>query len=315
MGKVRILYYGGLWPTNIGNAFIDVGTLYLLKQSCPQAIIHIASRFSRFYAQHRSERRLRLLRNEWRPLDIAEHAKVDFVVVAGNVTHTDFIKVEGPAIRSLVKRGAKFVIIGGGCSTYTRHEVDAFKKFMRSIQTYVFVSRDQTSYDALKDAAQVSHPGIDSAFFVSDAIVPIPLNLQDYVVCIFDNQELENKLDFGDKIVVRARHYSFGVREQFKRKLDDTLISDLPYDYISLYAGAEAVHSDRVHACVVALAFGRKARLYSSTPRARLFNEVGAGNITIRLVEAEQELLMKRKEEELKFLSSIFNCPPRKYRL
>ena len=306
MKDSRILYYGGLWPTNMGNSFIDMGALYLLRKSCPQAVIYQSSRFSRFYAQHRSGRRLRWLRNEWRPLDIAEHADVDFVVVAGNVTHTDFIRVEGPTIRSLVDRGARFVILGGGCSIYTQDEVDAFCEFMRLVQTYAFVSRDRPSYAAFKDSAKLSYAGIDSAFFVSDAVTPTPLRLDDYVVCAFDDQESERILKLANAVILRARHYSFGIREQFKKKLDNTLVSDSPFDYISLYAGAKAVYSDRVHACVAALAFGKSARLYSSTPRSHLFSEVGAGDITVRLVEVDRELLSRRKQEELAFLSSVF---------
>lgn len=306
----NILYYGGLWPTNMGNSFIDLGALYLLKNSCPQTNIHQASRFSRFYAQHRGKHRLKWLRNSWKPLDVAEHTDVDYVVVAGNVTHTDFIKVEGPTIRTLVKRGAKFIILGGGRSVYTRSEQDAFREFMQSVQTYAFISRDKTSYEAFHDVAQYAYAGIDCAFFLADAFRPMKLRMEDYVVCTFDDQKFERSLNLKNEPIVRARHYNFGIRERFQKKINNTLVSDLPDDYISLYAGAKAVYSDRVHACAAALAFGRHARLYSNTPRAQLFGEVGAGDIQSKLVEVDHDLLQKRKRGELNFLSSLFDCTP-----
>lgn len=306
MDETRVLYYGGLWPTNMGNSFIDIGAMYLLKETLPEAKVYQASRFSRFYAQHRGGRGVPWLRNDWQALDVAAYADVDYVVVAGNVTHTDFIRIEGPTIQALVKRGAKFVVLGGGCSIYTRGEYDAFRDFMRSVDTFAFVARDQTSYDVFNGAARFSYSGIDCAFFLSDALDPMRLCLDDYVVCTFDDQEFEKGLDLKGETVVRARHYSFGVRERLVKKLPDTLVSDIPHDYIYLYAGAKATYSDRVHACVATLAFGHEARLFSSTPRAQLFAEVGAGDILTQLTKVDEARMAERKAQELAFLSQIF---------
>jgi hypothetical protein len=301
-----ILYYGGLWPTNIGNAFIDLGALYLLAQAAPSTHVYQASRFSRFYAQERTHGRPRLLRNSWRPLDVAEHADVGWVVVAGNVAHTDFIRVEGPTIAALVDRGARLVILGGGCSLYDEDEARAFGQFMRRVGTYALVSRDRDSFERFGEYATHSFQGIDCAFFLPDAVQPIPLRLGRYVVCAFDDQRREAELGLAAQTVVRARHYSHGIRERFVRKRDDTLVSDLPHDYLALYAGADVVYSDRVHACVAALAYGGRARLLSSTPRARLLEEVGAGAVAREVARADPALLEERKRAQVRFLSSLF---------
>lgn len=302
-----ILYYGGLWPTNIGNAFIDLGALYLLAATAPGTPIFQASRFSRFYAQERAQGRGRCLRNSWRPFDVAEHAEVDWVVVAGNVTHSDLIRVEGPTIAALVARGARLVILGGGCSVYDEGEARAFGEFMCRLGAYAFVSRDRYSFERLSGAAAHAFPGIDCAFFLPDAVQPAALRIGRYVACAFDDQRRETELELSGQTVVRARHYSYGIRERFIRKLDGTLVSDLPHDYLSLYAGAEVVYSDRVHACVAALAYGGKARLFSSTPRARLFEEVGAGAIAREVVRADVSLLRDRKRAQVRFLSDLFD--------
>ncbi len=305
-----ILYYGGLWPTNVGNAFVDLGALYLLSHVAPTSQIYQASRFSRFYAQERARGRSRFLRNDWRPFDVAEHADVDWVVVAGNVTHADFIRVEGPTIAALVARGARLVILGGGCSLYDRGEARAFAEFMRRMRTRAFVSRDRASFELLRGDAANAFSGIDCAFYLPEAVRPLPLRLGRYVVCAFDDQRREAELDLSGQTVVRARHYSYGIRERFRPKLDGTLVSDLPHDYLSLYAGAEVVYSDRVHACVAALAYGGQARLYSDTPRARLLEEVGAGAALRDVARADADLLRQRKADQLLFLSSLFDHSP-----
>ena len=40
---MNILYYGAGWPTNIGNAFIDLGAMACLKEAFPEANIAFAS--------------------------------------------------------------------------------------------------------------------------------------------------------------------------------------------------------------------------------------------------------------------------------
>jgi hypothetical protein len=307
MKAKRILYYGGYWPTNMGNSFIDLGAKNILARACGEAEVFSTSRFSRYYAQHRQHSTLPFLRNSWKALDITGWAEVDWVVVAGNVTNRELILIEGPMIRSLVKNGARLIILGGGCSTYTEQEADEFRSFMQEVDTHIFISRDQPSFSAYHDCARHSFQGIDSAFFVADAVPPLKLTRSDYVACSFDDQRFEEKLDLQDAEILRTRHYSFGIRERFIKKLNDTLVSDLPYDYLHLYANAKAVYSDRVHACVAALSYGVPARLFSKSPRAYLFAELGVEEITQRLVQLSPEVLERRKLEELAWLSAVLS--------
>ncbi|MDR0307494.1 MAG: hypothetical protein LBI42_11745 [Chitinispirillales bacterium] len=78
-----------------------------------------------------------------------------------------------------------------------------------------------------------------------------------------------------------------------------THISDIPEDYLTLYANATAVHSDRVHACVVALAYGNKARLYNNTLRAALFKKLGIANIRDTLCILNSEVLANHYEQQI----------------
>ncbi len=83
------------------------------------------------------------------------------------------------------------------------------------------------------------------------------------------------------------------------------MISDIPEDYLTLYAGAREVHSSRVHACVAAISYGVPARFYSDTPRGLLFDMVGASAIRDRLVSLDASALESKKQAQLECVRRI----------
>lgn len=79
--------------------------------------------------------------------------------------------------------------------------------------------------------------------------------------------------------------------------------SDIPYTYLSLYANTTATFSDRVHACIVTLAYGKPAMLFSKTSRVSLLERVGTDGITNRPVSIPTERLRREKEQMIEFLA------------
>ena len=61
-----------------------------------------------------------------------------------------------------------------------------------------------------------------------------------------------------------------------------------------------------MHACVLTLAFGKPAKLYSGTPRAALFDKVDAGSVRNKLTYPNLKKIEKEKERHVRFLSEIF---------
>jgi hypothetical protein len=88
-------------------------------------------------------------------------------------------------------------------------------------------------------------------------------------------------------------------------EMENTVISELPYEYLTLYAHSKGTYSDRVHACVATLSYGKPARLFSDTPRALLFDRVGVTEITQRLVTADAAILETEKQKQIEFISNI----------
>jgi hypothetical protein len=79
----------------------------------------------------------------------------------------------------------------------------------------------------------------------------------------------------------------------------DTLVSDIPEDYLTLYAQAEETHADRVHACVASLSYGKRARLYSSTPRRALFDKVGLSAVASQVSQIDMQRLQELKQAQV----------------
>jgi len=307
----QILYYGAGWPTNIGNAFIDLGAMAILRRAAPNAQIAFASEMPRwfFWRASRESRRFRFSRTAKHPdmkdaLDVASVTQCALVVFAGMAMCEEFITVNGPTVLALARRGVPALLLGTGALAYSDQEKNLFGGFLRQIRPIGFVSRDDRSYDMFADCVPRARRGIDCGFFLPEAYATPPLVIPAYIVAAFDSMP-EPALNLRGRQLMRAHHDCWGPPKKDYLSADNTLISDIPYDYLALYANAEEVHSDRVHACVAALAYGRRARLYSQTPRGSLFGPVDAERIRDDLVQLDLQLLAEKKRAQVEFVREI----------
>lgn len=296
--KKKIIYYGGCWPTNIGNAFIDYGSVYTIKEACPNADIYFASELPRWLF-------MRAGKDMNKSVDLAGIAEVDYLVFSGAALTIEATKTICPIIQRLSRRGVKIIIDGCGGGSYKKTEVDNFRRFLDSVEISGFISRDETAYNSYKDCCPKSHNGIDCAFFLSKSFSPVPLIIKDYAVYNFDHIK-EPKIEGHNKKIIRTHHACFGNIPKEHFKFEDTLISDVPDDYLNLYANTYATYSNRVHACIATLSFGNLARLYSSTPRGSVFDRLGLGQIREKLVKLDRDKLDIEQKKQISFLKEIF---------
>ncbi len=78
--------------------------------------------------------------------------------------------------------------------------------------------------------------------------------------------------------------------------------TDEPYTYLATYANAELTLTDRVHAGVVALAYGTPAMLFGATPRDALFERMGITDIRRHPVTLPEERRVAEREKLVEFL-------------
>jgi len=293
MDAKRILYYGASWTPNIGNAFIDLGSIQLLKMAAPDAKVYFASELPTWLFTKLNKRQ--------NVFALAKYIDCDTVVVSGMNCCQGFIDTEGEAIRHLSDKGVNVIFSGGGQRDYDERETLAFREFLSGLNLKAFISRDSVTYGNLADLAPASFDGIDCAFFLPEAYEPPPLDLEEYVVYNFDSSPVDPNLA-TDKKVVNLHHALWPFMQKHHLDDPDCIISDIPHDYLTLYANTSATYSDRVHACIATLAYGKKARLYSSTPRKSLFSRIGGGDLHKRLVSLDMEALAEIKKSQVAFL-------------
>jgi len=92
-----------------------------------------------------------------------------------------------------------------------------------------------------------------------------------------------------------------------------TSVSDLVTDYLFLYANADVVRSDRIHACPPALTYGNcRAQFYFDTPRANLFDRVLIdGDATSEPVRFDMDDLEREKDAQVDALEEGIATVPR----
>jgi len=125
---------------------------------------------------------------------------------------------------------------------------------------------------------------------------------------LFRNLSIKSPNNIGDFKIIRTKHRtnSMSRREAFSKT--NTFVSDIPFNYFNIYANTEVIFSNRVHACVATLAFGKPAMFFSDTPRGRLFERFEhLADIKKQPVSIPQHVLELEKKKQLEFLIGAFD--------
>lgn len=319
--KKNIAIYGAGWVHNIGNAFIQIGSKYSVEKALPGANVHIIdgnpftlptplhmralSKIGRLpglsmlqkheqsYCDHAHSMQVKLT-------DIAD---LDAVILSGVWLTVKYLQHHLDDFLMLKERGIPLILNGGGGTYYHQQEFNEVAKILKQIQPLALISRDQRVCDAYTGVLDHVYSGIDAGFFVGESFSdPLPMAEKPTVFC-FDRSAIPKEVTVTQYTIV-THHAQVGLRYNTFDK-GRLFVSEMAEDYLNLYANCDAVYSDRVHACVAALAFGNKARLIDKTPRAYLFERVGCGNVRQETVRLSPELLEQRKAEHIAHLQKV----------
>lgn len=322
MNRVKILHNGGGWITNIGNAFLDMGSTHSLRMACPEGTVYVTSVLNRWISHHVNKGMKGIIQKNKVPFanvfNLQDYADVDYIVQSGAFLAKHWFELHGHILQNLADKGIKLIINGGGMtdSTYSENDIIETREYLKKLKPYIFISRDTVSFENYKDLAEYSYDGIDCAFFLSDAYQPFELNLPPYNILNFDKQNEPSKDELEidvNKYIIRTHHsfwHNFALSNYLKMKKqyymkENTMISEIPYDYLDLYANTCGTYSDRVHACVATLSYGKPARLFNKSPRTLLFSKVGAKEISNKLVMPDLTIIEKEKKKQIEFLAEV----------
>ena len=74
----------------------------------------------------------------------------------------------------------------------------------------------------------------------------------------------------GPYAIIRTDHRPHPMIGRKTFRSPNTMVNDTPFPYFEVYGNSQLTLSNRLHACVIALSYGRPAMLFSQTPRLRL---------------------------------------------
>lgn len=319
---LNIVQHGGGWITNIGNAFFDLGSAWAIDQAFDQETnINITSSFARWATSKLKRGPVSFFQggvSADNVFDLGAAYDADYVVRAGAHLSQRWIDLHGDVIEEAAETDAKIIFHGVGFSewSYETDEIEKVQSWMEEIKPYAIISRDERTFSTLRGIAEHSYNGIDCGFYVSDLHEPIAID-ESYRTLNFDKKEEPDRVLTHNPNLMNVRpHHSFWFPwkwQEYPRMLSqyynksNVFVSDIPQEYLDIYAGATETHADRVHACVATLAFGSPARLYIDTPRSGLLDRVGHGDITEKLIEPNTEKLETEKNDQIDFLREIVN--------
>lgn len=258
---MSILYFNNCWFTNVGEAFIDIGAMQIIKNIWPNERIVNISNMSSYYINQTKNHKFDNtdLVSDYECIKMWDLVGGDanLLILSGMFACDEFINsLDGDQdfISALIKRGVPIVFLGLGQNHYTTEETEHFKQFLDKIKPKLIVSRDRTVYSNFRDYFETIN-GIDCAYWCKDDYNPsYCLPNQKYDVVTYNRSKEPDKIP-TENIIVRANHMQYTFRK--KHIKDNILISDSPYDYMTLYACCEKVYTDLVHATIISLQYGK----------------------------------------------------------
>jgi len=128
---------------------------------------------------------------------------------------------------------------------------------------------------------------------------------QAYFGHLLDFRKLPSELN-GMEIIRPEHRYAPHMTHKIYQH-PNSFVSDEPFTYFSIYAGSKLTLADRVHACVMTLAFGNPAMLFTPSPRQALFARLGLNDIRKRPVSLDLGYLEEQRQAELEFLKNSIN--------
>lgn len=284
---MKIAYFNNCWFTNVGEGFIDLGAYEIIKQVFGENanIVTVTDMTEWYIDKNKNWRSLpskfekKIFPSKFidkyvnKSVDFFDLYDADYFILAGMFACESFLHTKASeSLLKMAQNGTKIIFLGMGGAKYTSEEINEFSNYLRKLNPYLVVTRDHTTYENYKDVVKCIS-GIDCAFWIKDAFCPTGFAKKPFDIVTFNRtKEPEKYKEFKSRLVIRPQHfqYDFNVNDV----CENCMISDSPYDYLGLYANAQNVYTDLVHATVISLEYGTPVQFFPVDGRAKLFEHL-----------------------------------------
>lgn len=288
--RTNISYLNNCWFTNVGEAFIDLGAKTMIDEiwGTNNCCISTTTSMSQWYIDNNREIKSGiskyvniitkgnyLQRLSSKSFDFSQLFQPDYFILAGMFATSEFVKLKKTSEKILnisKDRNTKIVFLGLGGLKYDNDEIEDFKRYLDMLQPELVVTRDHSTYENYKDVVECID-GIDCAYWIDKCFSPKGVPHNKYEVSTFNYTDEPNEIKKeAEYELIRPWHmqYAFGLSDVKK----NIMLSDSPYDYLSIYANAERVYTDLVHATIPSLVYGTPVKFYKYDERARMFESL-----------------------------------------
>jgi Polysaccharide pyruvyl transferase len=151
----------------------------------------------------------------------------------------------------------------------------------------------EESFEALGQHWGLTFPGLQARFAKSG-------KARAYIGAALDRRKLPAEI--AGHVVVRPDHRHWPHMTYKVYQQPNGMSSDEPFTYFTIYADTTLTLSDRVHACVATLAYGKPAMMFSYSARSALFDRLGLEDIRKRPMTLDQTWLANERAAEIAFL-------------
>ncbi|MEY8326719.1 polysaccharide pyruvyl transferase family protein [Lachnospiraceae bacterium 54-11] len=297
---INVLYYDNCWFTNVGEAFIDIGAMNIIRKLFPNANIANISNMSKYYVPQERNKIFKKQNNETRNyklLNTLDYFEFEYLVLAGMFMSEKHLEGEVcEFVKAASCTGKKIVFLGLGQEARMQDEsVEEYRKYLHFIKPVLVVTRDRKTYKNLCGGGIKMLQGIDAAFWVKDSYDPRGFSVKEYDIVSFCRSDEPEGFGAWPYPIIRPYHFQWSARDIRCKK--NTFISDIPYDYITLYANAHKVYTDLVHATIISLQYGKEVEYFYTDDRSDAFLDIPFLYKKDRSLRMDEDELDKFKNE------------------
>jgi len=300
---MKILVENSTW-NNVGDGFYQTALFAMIKDLYPEHEVYMEEGPTNRAFRVKGRRKSNFFH-------LMDYQDADVHIFSGPMIRQILTNYK-EKIETIKKKGNAYMLIsvsGVGGTEALRRETG---EFLRKHPPLLLSSRDEETYNRYKDDVPQSYNGICAAFLVNrlpvDQITPgFPFFISSFYrelepiyhtngTVSLENLLLNRKKTFFNLPHDYSRHLNFLRPQQekvgehrivrvhqdlsthyyhIKFSHPNSFMSFNPLSYLALYKSADFTVSDRVHSCAASLAFGKPARLFTSSPRAGIFDRLG----------------------------------------
>lgn len=326
---MKILVENSTW-NNIGDGFYQTSILNLFRKVFTESKVdelegplHRAFKPKRF-----SDRGFHL--------NLIQEA--DVYVLSGPILSSAFANEYGELIKTFKARNSKYAILSahGNGSCLERN-----KEILRSHPPIAFATRDTPTFEMYKDCCQQSYDGVCAASLVSKTCQTADVDkAAKYItVSFYDAYEPEISIDKDlNAFIPKGNHFDKDPKWKFRRHteflkdypkfVDDyeivrpvhdigyglshlnyaktnSFLSYNPLSYLSLYRGTSLTISNRIHAVLPTLSYGKPAMYFGKEKRDALFSRLGLKSHVNTKLTLSEDFIESEYEAYLSFIRNI----------